>query len=280
MDEEYMAERAKRKAKDGPRHVAHGLARGLGGFGDGLLGGVTGLISAPVKGAKEGGLLGALGGVGKGVVGLVVKPTAGALDLVSTTLEGVSNTATYYDRMAAQTSRVRAPRAFSQDSGLTCYSARESAGLWILSLFADDNETSAGRHPLFFAELAVQLAGSKRRAVLVTAQAFIVVTYEVNERVELLLPEREKFVDVSLLVPLRMISGPSDLQIGIEPVLKIAFKRNKSGAGGSEMATFTGRFSSRGDAILCREVVLRAREARSGKDLRDLRWWVLGRELL
>lgn len=100
-DKEYMEERGKKNKKK-----ARGLLQGLGMGAKSLVGGVakgvTGVVSQPIKGAKKKGIKGFLGGVAKGVGGLVAKPVVGVLDSVSKTAEvkifilnifkGISNT--------------------------------------------------------------------------------------------------------------------------------------------------------------------------------------------
>ena len=51
--------------------------------------GVTGVVAQPVKGAQKEGFLGFLRGTGKGVLGLVLRPTGGLIDLTSATLFAV-----------------------------------------------------------------------------------------------------------------------------------------------------------------------------------------------
>ena len=46
-------------------------------FGLGLYDGITGLVTQPVKGAQKEGVVGALKGFGKGIGGIVLKPSAG-----------------------------------------------------------------------------------------------------------------------------------------------------------------------------------------------------------
>ena len=53
---------------------------------------VTGVITEPVKGAKNGGLMGGAVGLGKGMLGLVCKPVKGTIDLVTQTTRGITNT--------------------------------------------------------------------------------------------------------------------------------------------------------------------------------------------
>lgn len=47
------------------------------------------MVMQPIKGAKDGGALGFFKGVGKGMVGLVTRPTGGVVDFASSTLEAV-----------------------------------------------------------------------------------------------------------------------------------------------------------------------------------------------
>ena len=116
-------------------------------FGRGLLGGLTGIVTQPIKGAKEEGVLGFGKGIGKGLLGhfkkkitplgyekspltkkkksassnhklgVVVKPTSGALDLVTRTMQGVHAHTADPEKL-----RSRYPRQFSEDDdGLEPY---------------------------------------------------------------------------------------------------------------------------------------------------------------
>ena len=75
-----------------PAHLGTGVVRGLSSFGKGLMGGVSGLFLDPVRGAQRNGIRGALQGVGSGLAGVVCKPVAGSLDLVTNTATGILNT--------------------------------------------------------------------------------------------------------------------------------------------------------------------------------------------
>jgi vacuolar protein sorting-associated protein 13A/C len=48
-----------------------------------LVGAISGIISEPIKGGKKNGSKGAIAGVGKGLVGLIIKPISGTIDLVT-----------------------------------------------------------------------------------------------------------------------------------------------------------------------------------------------------
>lgn len=51
----------------------------------------------PVQGAREEGAKGFFKGLGKGFLGVVVKPIAGVLDFATRTAEGTRNTATMFE---------------------------------------------------------------------------------------------------------------------------------------------------------------------------------------
>eukprot|EP00727_Mastigamoeba_balamuthi_P000803 m51a1_g1072 hypothetical protein (2769) ;mRNA; r:855370-865973 len=116
-----------------PKHVGEGLLFGAKDFGKGVFRGFTGVVTEPIKGAQREGLQGLIKGLGKGVVGVAMKPTVGVLDLATQTAKGIRNTATYFDAKAA---RVRNPRYLSPGGALLPYDAHLSLGqtlLWTLS---------------------------------------------------------------------------------------------------------------------------------------------------
>jgi hypothetical protein len=93
FDEQYMRDREMASAHHAaPKHIADGLWSGTGLFAKGLVGGVMGVVTAPIQGAREEGAFGLVKGVGRGSAGLFVKPITGALDLISRTMEGGANT--------------------------------------------------------------------------------------------------------------------------------------------------------------------------------------------
>ena len=73
---------------------------------------IAGLFLEPIRGGRERGFKGAMIGLGKGILGLVVKPVAGTLDLVTLTARGLANTPkTIYLKLSNVFKRkVRTPR--------------------------------------------------------------------------------------------------------------------------------------------------------------------------
>lgn len=94
------------------------LVAGIHGLAHGIIGGLTSVITSTVEGVKtEGGVSGFISGLGKGLVGTVTKPVAGALDFASETAQAVRDTATL-SGPRTQAQRVRKPRCCMGPQGL------------------------------------------------------------------------------------------------------------------------------------------------------------------
>lgn len=94
------------------------LVAGIHGLAHGIIGGLTSVITSTVEGVKtEGGVSGFISGLGKGLVGTVTKPVAGALDFASETAQAVRDTATL-SGPRTQAQRVRKPRCCAGPQGL------------------------------------------------------------------------------------------------------------------------------------------------------------------
>ncbi|XP_004678577.1 PREDICTED: vacuolar protein sorting-associated protein 13D isoform X2 [Condylura cristata] len=105
------------------------LVAGIHGLAHGIIGGLTSVITSTVEGVKtEGGVSGFISGLGKGLVGTVTKPVAGALDFASETAQAVRDTATL-SGPRTQAQRVRKPRCCLGPQGLLPrYSASQAEG--------------------------------------------------------------------------------------------------------------------------------------------------------
>lgn len=76
----------------------------------GIFDGVTGVAMKPIEGAREEGVGGFFKGVGKGVVGLVARPTGGVIDFASGTFDSVKRVT----EITEEVHRVRPARFLSQ----------------------------------------------------------------------------------------------------------------------------------------------------------------------
>eukprot|EP00475_Leptophrys_vorax_P036237 TRINITY_DN6084_c0_g1_i2.p1 TRINITY_DN6084_c0_g1~~TRINITY_DN6084_c0_g1_i2.p1 ORF type:complete len:576 (+),score=133.94 TRINITY_DN6084_c0_g1_i2:294-2021(+) len=81
-----------------PPPQGQGLGSALGSavssLGQGVVGAVYGLFSAPVSGLMNGGLLGFAKGIGQGITGVVARPIGGALHFISHTTRGLAEATT------------------------------------------------------------------------------------------------------------------------------------------------------------------------------------------
>jgi hypothetical protein len=145
--------------------VRGGILSGIRDFGKGLWHGATGVLTQPIKGAKEEGIVGFGKGIGKGVVGIAAKPLAGTFDLISQTADGIKNTTTYFSDNTRE--RVRPPRYIGEDHVLTPFSKKKSEGK--LTLFNLDDQSHQDEHYLWHLEGQVRGTPHLMRAKLNTA---------------------------------------------------------------------------------------------------------------
>ncbi|KAM6924954.1 intermembrane lipid transfer protein VPS13D [Xenentodon cancila] len=115
------------------------LVAGIHGLAHGIIGGMTSIITSTVEGVKtEGGVSGFFSGLGKGLVGTVTKPVAGALDFASETAQTVRDMASLSNhRLGVQ--RVRKPRCCKGPHGLLSrYLSSQAKGQEQLFCLTDD----------------------------------------------------------------------------------------------------------------------------------------------
>nr|KAF6509027.1 vacuolar protein sorting 13-like protein D [Rousettus aegyptiacus] len=120
------------------------LVAGIHGLAHGIIGGLTSVITSTVEGVKtEGGVSGFISGLGKGLVGTVTKPVAGALDFASETAQAVRDTATL-SGPRTQAQRARKPRVCSGPQGLLPrYSESQADGQEQLFKLTDNAQDEA-----------------------------------------------------------------------------------------------------------------------------------------
>uniref|UniRef100_A0A8R1Z6F4 Uncharacterized protein n=1 Tax=Pristionchus pacificus TaxID=54126 RepID=A0A8R1Z6F4_PRIPA len=123
FDDDYQRKRQEDLNRK-PASGIEGMARGVKGLGMGIVDGVTGVVTKPIEGARQGGAGGFVKGLGKGLVGVVTRPVSGAVDLASSTLQSVKHVAGA-DR---STDPLRAPRLIRSDGIVRPYSASEGIG--------------------------------------------------------------------------------------------------------------------------------------------------------
>jgi vacuolar protein sorting-associated protein 13D len=100
---------------------------GLINLTSGIFGGVTSILTQPYKGAVEDGMGGFIWGIGKGVVGTIVKPVTGVLDFASGTTAALRETMSQVSRQIPSPMRTR--RCCIDATGaISCYSVQLARG--------------------------------------------------------------------------------------------------------------------------------------------------------
>jgi Vacuolar-sorting-associated 13 protein C-terminal/SHR-binding domain of vacuolar-sorting associated protein 13/N-terminal region of Chorein or VPS13 len=144
------------KFKIGCKQVTYGFAQGL-----------VGLITAPIKGVKQGGLPGLLKGIGKGIIGTVAKPTAGIVGTISDAFSGIGNFARKKHKVR-YTERSRYPRNFNSDRILRKYDEASSAGQFYVTKY---KKTTVYEKILFYHEIETK---NKTRLLILSNKSIYV----------------------------------------------------------------------------------------------------------
>ncbi|OXB82051.1 UNVERIFIED_CONTAM: hypothetical protein H355_004134 [Colinus virginianus] len=123
MDKEYQQKRREEMGRQ-PKDFGDSLAKGGKGLLRGVVGGVTGIITKPVEGAKKEGAAGFFKGIGKGLVGVVARPTGGIVDMASSTFQGIQRVA----ESTEEVPNLRPPRLIHEDGIIRPYDRVEAEG--------------------------------------------------------------------------------------------------------------------------------------------------------
>ncbi|XP_055571763.1 intermembrane lipid transfer protein VPS13C isoform X2 [Falco cherrug] len=123
MDKEFQQKRREEMGRQ-PKDFGDSLAKGGKGLLRGVVGGVTGIITKPVEGAKKEGAAGFFKGIGKGLVGVVARPTGGIVDMASSTFQGIQRVA----ESTEEVSNLRPPRFIHEDGIIRPYDRVEAEG--------------------------------------------------------------------------------------------------------------------------------------------------------
>ncbi|KAF1325450.1 Vacuolar protein sorting-associated protein, partial [Globisporangium splendens] len=99
MDEQYNVQRQRQSSKQIKKinDLGDAITEGGKGLAGGVWDGIKGVVAAPVRGAERDGASGFVFGIGKGFAGLIVKPTAGFLDLLTSLSRGAKTSAESID---------------------------------------------------------------------------------------------------------------------------------------------------------------------------------------
>ncbi|XP_052241928.1 intermembrane lipid transfer protein VPS13A-like isoform X2 [Dreissena polymorpha] len=128
LDKNYKIKR-RAAMQQRPSNLPLSLALAGRGFVMGVCLGLSGVILDPVRGAQEEGVEGFFKGIGKGIMGLLTKPTGGVFDMVSMAFDGMQRAA---ELEASVVHRMRKPRFINMYMGLRPYSVYQAVGANLL----------------------------------------------------------------------------------------------------------------------------------------------------
>eukprot|EP01130_Rhizamoeba_saxonica_P007958 TRINITY_DN3214_c0_g3_i1.p1 TRINITY_DN3214_c0_g3~~TRINITY_DN3214_c0_g3_i1.p1 ORF type:complete len:656 (-),score=134.32 TRINITY_DN3214_c0_g3_i1:92-1813(-) len=163
FDDDYTQRRMTNKNKRAG-NIFEGVGYGIAELSVGVFDGVKGIVEQPIRGAVEDGAEGLLQGIGRGLLGAVVKPTVGVFDLASRATEGLQNTTDVFS-VNSKITRKRMPRHFPPSRILEPYSQKHAIGQHLFHSIGDGqfrnvayfdhiNELRHGNH-VFFATTVI-----------------------------------------------------------------------------------------------------------------------------
>lgn len=135
LDRRYAQKRDRDKALrvngDGKVTLAGGMESGFNKLVGGFRDGVTGVVDAPIRGAEKRGIEGFAKGVGKGILGLMVKPIIGISDAATDVMIGVKSTVekdTVHQNLALARNQIRPRRPmYGRDKVLRQFKIEDAA---------------------------------------------------------------------------------------------------------------------------------------------------------
>uniref|UniRef100_A0A7S2U5Y0 Vacuolar protein sorting-associated protein 13 DH-like domain-containing protein n=1 Tax=Attheya septentrionalis TaxID=420275 RepID=A0A7S2U5Y0_9STRA len=149
LDRNYAQRRdrraALRVAEGGTATFVEGVESGVVKLIRGIVEGVTGVVRAPIRGAEKRGVEGFAKGVGKGLLGLLVKPVIGLSDAATDVMIGVKGSVEGGYQSGIQRSQVRPRRAlYGRDRSIRAYQFEDAtaASLFMSTRLAGENYLS------------------------------------------------------------------------------------------------------------------------------------------
>lgn len=140
LDRRYAQKRDRDKAlwlnNDGNLTLAGGVESGFTKLFNGFRDGVTGVVKAPMRGAEKRGFEGFAKGVGKGILGLMVKPIIGISDAATDVMIGVKSTVektTVHKNLALEQNQLRPRRPmYGRDKVVRPFKLEDSAAATLM----------------------------------------------------------------------------------------------------------------------------------------------------
>ena len=168
FDEKFQSKRRETIKKRGRQTVGEGLARSGKGLVMGFVDGVTGVALKPIEGAKDEGVGGFFKGVGKGVVGLVARPTGGLVDFASGTFDTVKRVT----EVSEEIERIRPVRFLHSDGVVRNFNLQEALGSKILNNLEKGRYSESDNYVAHF-----DITADRPSVLLISSRRILFVTY-------------------------------------------------------------------------------------------------------
>jgi hypothetical protein len=137
------------RGQQGDITLAGGVESGFIKLVEGFMDGVTGVVKAPMRGAEKKGIEGLFKGIGKGLLGLLVKPIIGISDAATDVMIGVKSTVEHNNGLQHRHGVLRnqfRPRRpmYGRDKVLRAYNVEDAAAatLMLRTRLAGENDLS------------------------------------------------------------------------------------------------------------------------------------------
>jgi hypothetical protein len=140
LDRRYAQKRDRGKSlrgQQGDITLAGGVESGFIKLVEGFMDGVTGVVQAPIRGAEKKGIEGLFKGIGKGLLGLLVKPIIGISDAATDVMIGVKSTVEHNNGLQHRHGVLRnqfRPRRpmYGRDKVLRAYNVEDAAAATLM----------------------------------------------------------------------------------------------------------------------------------------------------
>jgi hypothetical protein len=133
LDRDYARRKEREMLINKPTNTREGLNDASESIVSGFVEGVSGIVQEPQKASRGGGSgWDVAKGVGRGIIGLPMKPIAGIIDSATKTTEGIANGLEKKENVIRKRRRVRYPRTFREDGAITVYDFEEALSQYFL----------------------------------------------------------------------------------------------------------------------------------------------------
>jgi hypothetical protein len=121
LDRDFARRKEREMLINKPSNTKEGMSDASDVLFGGVAEGIKGVVEEPRKAMQDGSTFDVIKGVGRGVIGLPLKPIAGIVDSATKVTEGIASGFEKKEDVIRKRRRVRYPRTFREDGAVTVY---------------------------------------------------------------------------------------------------------------------------------------------------------------